>query len=85
MIGEDLILCHLPSAAGLGGSTGVTFAHGASSGAEGSAHGTEYGRLGEGGAEHVDVVGGFRGELFLLLKRKRKRRKWDVEEGRLRL
>lgn len=31
-------------------------AHGSSSGAEGSAHGTEDGRLGEGGAEHLDVV-----------------------------
>lgn len=71
--GQDLFLGHLPCAAGLGRSTGVTFAHGASSGAEGSAHGTENGRLGEGGTEHLCVVGGFRGGLLVVAERKRRK------------
>lgn len=42
-------------AAGLGGSASVAFAHGAGSGGECGAEGTESGRLGEGCAEHFGV------------------------------
>lgn len=72
---------HLPCAASLGRSTSVTFAHGSSSGAEGSAHGTEDGRLGEGGAEHLYVV--VRGRFYswreFVRQEKRRVKTWRRE------